>query len=204
MTSFIDSSEYDFVKLMFRHYNPCVYYHSPASGLNWPTLPHAMASSTAGGSSFAQITPPISETGHTALADHTGASDDSVDGGSTRSKRKRSFVPDDRKDDKYWERRKKNNMAAKKSREMRKKRQDEELQKAETAIQENNKLKSEIEVLKNEVSSLRRLLRDANTTLALWIKARQSSENPLQMSPVLPKPGHAYSFMPYSRAPDNR
>ena len=186
---------------MYRHYNPCMYWHSPASDLSWPTIPHAMASNTAGGSGFAPITPPISETDHTALAEHTGPSDDSSD--STRSKRNRSFVPDERKDDKYWERRKKNNTAAKKSREMRRKRQDEELQRAETAIQENNKLKAEIEVLKNEVSSLRRLLRDANMTLALWIKARQSNENPLQMSPVLPKPDYAYSFMSYSRAPDN-
>lgn len=190
---------------MYRHYNPCMYWHSAASDLNWPTLPQAMASNTAAsGSGFAPITPPISETEHTALVEHTNSSGPSEDGSdSSRSKRKRSFVPDDRKDDKYWERRKKNNIAAKKSREMRKKRQDEELQRAETAIQENNKLKAEIEVLKNEVSSLRRLLRDANMTLALWIKARQSNENPLQMSPVLPKPDHAYSFMPYSRAPDN-
>ena len=190
---------------MYRHYSPCMYWHSTASDLSWPTIPQAMANNTAGGSGFAPITPPISETDHTALVDHSTASGPSEEGSdSPRSKRKRSFVPDERKDDKYWERRKKNNIAAKKSREMRKKRQDDELQRAETAIQENNKLKAEIEVLKNEVSSLRRLLRDANMTLALWIKARQSNENPLQMSPVLPKPDHAaYSFMPYSRATDN-
>ena len=159
---------------------------------------------TAGGSGYAPITPPISETDHTAFIKHSPSSSASEDDSEpSRGKRKRSFVPNDRKDDKYWERRKKNNIAAKKSREMRKKRQDEELQRAETAIQENNKLKAEIEVLKNEVSSLRRLLRDANMTLALWIKARQSNENPLQMSPVLPKPDHAYSFMSYSRSTDN-
>lgn len=189
---------------MYRHYSPCMYWHSTASDLNWPTIPQAMASNTAGGSGFAPITPPISETDHTTLVEHSTPSGASEDGSEpSRGKRKRSFVPDERKDERYWERRKKNNIAAKKSREMRKKRQDEELQRAETAIQENNKLKAEIEVLKNEVSSLRRLLRDANMTLALWIKARQSNENPLQMSPVLPKPDHAYSFMPYSRSTDN-
>lgn len=185
---------------MYRHYNPCMYWHSPASDLNWPNI-QAMATNTAGGSGFAPITPPISENDHTAIVEQTTPSEDGSE--PSRSKRKRSFVPEERKDDKYWERRKKNNIAAKKSREMRKKRQDEELQRAETAIQENNKLKAEIEVLKNEVSSLRRLLRDANMTLALWIKARQSNENPLQMSPVLPKPDHVYSFMPYSRPTDN-
>ena len=179
-----------------------MYWHSTASDLNWPTMPQIMASSTAGSSGL--IAPPISETDHTAFIEYStpsGASED--DSEPSRGKRKRSFVPDDKKDDKYWKRRKKNNIAAKKSREMRKKRQDEELQRAETAIQENNKLKAEIEVHKNEVSSLRRLLRDANMTLALWIKACQSNENPLQMSPILPKPDHAYSFMSYSSPTDN-
>ena len=191
--------------MMYRHYSPCMYWHSAASDLSWPSLPQNMASNAPSTSGFAPITPPISETDPAVIMDHNTPSGGSDDGSEpSRSKRKRSFVPDERKDDKYWERRKKNNIAAKKSREMRKKRQDEELQRAETAIQENNKLKAEIEVLKNEVSSLRRLLRDANMTLALWIKARQSNENPLQMSPVLPKPDHAYSFMPFTRPTDNQ
>ena len=190
---------------MYRHYNPCMYWHSAVSDPNWPAIPQPMATNTASDSGFAPITPPILENDHTTLVEystHSGTSEDDSDH-SSRSMRKRSFAPDERKDDKYWERRKKNNIAAKKSREMRKKRQDEELYRAETAIQENNELKAEIEVLKNEVSSLRRLLRDANMTLALWIKAQQSNENPLQMSPILPKPDHAYSFMPFSRASDN-
>ena len=151
-----------------------MYCYSAASDLNWPLVKHRNSS---------------------------GPSEDGSD--STRSKRKRSFIPDDRKDNKYWERRKKNNIAAKKCRKIRKKREDEQLRRAEAAIQENNKFKAEIEVLKNEVSSLRRLLRDANMTLALWIKARQSNENPLQMSLILPKPDRAYSFMPCSQITDS-
>ena len=98
---------------------------------------------------------------------------------------------------------KKNNIEAKKCRQIRKKREDEQLQRAEAAIQENNKFKAEVEVLKNEVSSLRRLLRESNMTLALWIKIWQSNESPLQMSLILPKPDCAYSFMPCSQATDN-
>ena len=164
-----------------------------------------MASNTAGGSGFTPISPPISETDHTALIEHSTPSGVSeyAGGEPSRGKRKRSFIPDERKDDEYWEGRKKNNISAKKSREMRKKRRDQELQRAETAIHENNKLKTELDVLKNEVSSLRRLLRDANMTIALWIKAHQSNENPLQMSPVVLKPDHAYSFMSYSRLTNN-
>ena len=55
-------------------------------------------------------------------------------------------VPDDKKDSKYWERRKKNNQAAKKSRNLRKKKMDDELKSAKEAIQENQKLKQEIDV----------------------------------------------------------
>ena len=55
-------------------------------------------------------------------------------------------VPDDKKDSKYWERRRKNNQAAKKSRNLRRKKMDDELKSAKEAIQENQKLKQEIDV----------------------------------------------------------
>ena len=58
-----------------------------------------------------------------------------------------------------------------KCRQKRKKRRDEQLLRAKTAVQENKKFKAEVEVLKNEVSNLRKLLRDANMTLGLWIRA---------------------------------
>ena len=59
------------------------------------------------------------------------------------------------------------------------------MDKAEHAITENTRLKSEVEVLKSEVSSLRRLLQDANATLAIWIKARQATEPLHQLPPPL-------------------
>ena len=55
-------------------------------------------------------------------------------------------VPDEKKDSKYWERRRKNNQAAKKSRNLRKKKMDDEIKSAKDAIQENQKLKQEIDV----------------------------------------------------------
>lgn len=55
-------------------------------------------------------------------------------------------MPDERKDAKYWDRRKKNNDAAKRSRDIRRKKIDGELKSAKDAIQENQKLKQEIDV----------------------------------------------------------
>ena len=55
-------------------------------------------------------------------------------------------VPEEKKDNKYWERRRKNNEAAKKSRNLRRKKMDDELRIAKEAIQENQKLKQEIDV----------------------------------------------------------
>ena len=72
------------------------------------------------------------------------------------------------KDEQYWERRKKNNIATRRSRELRRKKIDEELKQAHDVIQENQKLKQEIEVLKTELNSLRRCVKDANMTLSLW------------------------------------
>ena len=94
-------------------------------------------------------------------------------------------VPSEKKDDKYWERRRKNNLAAKRSRELKRQKQLGDLQKADRAIQENDRLRAEIGVHKSEIESLRRLLRDANTTLALWIKARQATEPLNQLPPPM-------------------
>ena len=55
-------------------------------------------------------------------------------------------MPADKKDAKYWERRKKNNDAAKRSRDLRRKKMDDELKVAKEAMQENQKLKQEIDV----------------------------------------------------------
>lgn len=100
-------------------------------------------------------------------------------------KRQRIPVPDEKKDNKYWDRRKKNNQAAKRSRDSRKQRIETEIKTAKEAISENQKLKQEIDVLKAEINSLRRLLKDANMTLSLWIKARQASEPSSQLPPML-------------------
>lgn len=108
---------------------------------------------------------------------------DEVDGAPPR--KKRVPVPEEKKDSKYWERRRKNNEAAKKSRNLRRKKMDDELKSAKDAIQENQKLKQEIDVLKAEINSLRRLLKDANMTLSLWIRARQASEPAAQLPPML-------------------
>ena len=102
-----------------------------------------------------------------------------------RSKKKRMPVPVEKKDEKYWERRRKNNLAAKRSRELRRQKQLNELQMADKIIHENEKLRAEIGVYKSEIESLRRLLRDANTTLALWIKARQATEPLNQLPPTM-------------------
>ena len=68
---------------------------------------------------------------------------------------------------------------------MRRKKTEEELKTAREAIQENQKLRQEVEVLKAEINSLRRLLKDANMTLSLWIRARQTSEPTAQLPPML-------------------
>ena len=66
----------------------------------------------------------------------------------------RTPVPNERKDAKYWDRRKKNNDAAKRSRDMRRKKIDDELKTAKDAIQENQKLKQEIDVSNVSLASL--------------------------------------------------
>ena len=127
-------------------------------------------------------------------SDHFSGSDNDLD---DAPKKKRNPVPDCKKDDKYWQRRQKNNMAAKRSREMKKKKVDDELHRAHEALSENAQLKQEVEVLKAEISSLRRLLKDANMTLSLWIKARQASETPSKLPPMIRNPTN----MPYVTFP---
>ena len=112
------------------------------------------------------------------------------------TRKRRHPVPDEKKDDKYWERRKRNNQAAKRSRDIKRKKTEEELTRAQDAVQENNKLKQEIEVLKAEISSLRRLLKDANMTLSLWIRARQASETATQLPPMLRNPNMSFVTFP--------
>ena len=112
-----------------------------------------------------------------------------------RTKRRRQPVPDERKDGRYWERRRKNNVAARRSRESRRLKQEQDLLKAEQAIQENIRLRAEVDVLKSEICSLRRLLKDANTTLSLWIKARQATEPVHQLPPNLRDKNGPLSFV---------
>lgn len=114
----------------------------------------------------------------------------------TSTRKRRHPVPDDKKDEKYWERRKRNNQAAKRSRDIKRKKTEEELTRAQDAVQENVKLKQEIEVLKAEISSLRRLLKDANMTLSLWIRARQASETATQLPPMLRNPNMSFVTFP--------
>ena len=129
------------------------------------------------------LTPDTSSSGdHSTCA---GDSNNSKSVASTKAKKKRIPVPMEKKDEKYWERRRKNNLAAKRSRELRRKKQFTDLQLADKAIFENEKLRAEIGVHKSEIESLRRLLRDANTTLALWIKARQATEPLNQLPPTM-------------------
>lgn len=115
-------------------------------------------------------------------------------------RKKRVPVPEEKKDNKYWERRRKNNEAAKKSRNLRRKKMDDELKIAKEAIQENQKLKQEIDVLKAEINSLRRLLKDANMTLSLWIRARQASEPAAQLPPMLRGSNVSFVNFPVSTA----
>lgn len=114
------------------------------------------------------------------------------------ARKKRTPIPDSKKDGKYWERRRKNNLAARRSREQRKKKMEGELMSAKEAIHENTKLKQEIEVLKSEINSLRRLLRDANMTLSLWIRAKQASEPNSQLPPMLRSPNVSFVNFPVS------
>ena len=97
---------------------------------------------------------------------------------SKRRKRQQCLpVPEELKDRKYWEFRRKNNISAKRCREKRRLKTKLEDEKKEQAIKENISLRAEMNAMRCEIDSLRRLLKDANTTLSLWIKARQATES---------------------------
>jgi len=143
------------------------------------------------------MTPPTSDSGPPS-ADASNHGNQSDSDREMPPRKKRAPVPNEKKDDRYWERRRKNNIAAKRSREIRRKKMDDELKQAKEAIQENQKLKQEIEVLKAEINSLRRLLKDANMTLSLWIRAKQTSEPNAQLPPMLRGPNVPFVNFPVS------
>ena len=96
------------------------------------------------------------------------------DQSNTKCKKKRTAVPLEKKDDKYWEKRRRNNLAAKRCRESKRHKQFRELQIADKSMQENRRLRVEVSACRLELATLRRILREANTTLALLVQARQA------------------------------
>ena len=105
-----------------------------------------------------------------------------------KCKKKRIAVPLEKKDDKYWERRRRNNLAAKRCRESKRQEQLKEIQRADKHIQENERMRAEVRVCRLEIATLRRLLKDANTTLAQWVQARQAMEPSSRLPPAVPNP----------------
>ncbi|KAK9874972.1 hypothetical protein WA026_005788 [Henosepilachna vigintioctopunctata] len=75
-----------------------------------------------------------------------------------RQRGEKKPIPDDMKDEKYFERRKRNNQAAKKSRDARKMREDQVVLRASILEHENAILRAQVLTLREESSSLRRLL----------------------------------------------
>ena len=65
------------------------------------------------------------------------------------------FVAEDLKDDKYWARRKKNNVAAKRSRDARRIKENQIAMRAAFLERENEKLKEELDKMKNENKELK-------------------------------------------------
>ena len=65
------------------------------------------------------------------------------------------FVAEDLKDDKYWARRKKNNVAAKRSRDARRIKENQIAMRAAFLERENDKLKEELDKMKNENKELK-------------------------------------------------
>ena len=65
------------------------------------------------------------------------------------------FVAEDLKDDKYWARRKKNNVAAKRSRDARRIKENQIAMRASFLERENEKLKEELDKMKNENKELK-------------------------------------------------
>lgn len=100
------------------------------------------------------------------------------------TRRQRLPVPEEQKDARYWELRRRNNISAKRSREARRATKELELHRRDDAIIENISLRAEINVLRSELNSLRQLLKDTNTILSLWIRARQTTEPVNQLPPT--------------------
>ncbi|CAI4222824.1 unnamed protein product [Auanema sp. JU1783] len=81
-------------------------------------------------------------------------------------KRKKELV----KDNAYWERRKKNNDAAKRSRDHRRMKEDEIASRAACLEQDNIRLRSELEQLRNETEALRSIIVNTSASQQLNIK----------------------------------
>ncbi|XP_045467960.1 hepatic leukemia factor-like [Harmonia axyridis] len=75
-----------------------------------------------------------------------------------RQRGEKKPIPEDLKDEKYYERRKRNNQAAKKSRDARKLREDQVALRASILEHENAILRAQVLTLREESTSLRRLL----------------------------------------------
>ncbi|KAF5299516.1 hypothetical protein FQR65_LT01099 [Abscondita terminalis] len=75
-----------------------------------------------------------------------------------RQRGEKKPIPEEQKDDKYFERRRRNNQAAKKSRDARKLREDQVALKAAILEHENAILRAQVLTLRDEVTTLRRLL----------------------------------------------
>lgn len=151
---------------------------SPPAGIVPPSLSMQFDTAVEQGSSEATLQKSSSYGSSIPSAQHKEAEEPK------HIKRQRLPVPEGQKDEKYWEFRRKNNISAKHSRESRRLKKKLEDDKKEQAIKENISLRAEMNVMRSEISSLRRLLKDANTTLSLWIKARQATES-AQLPPSL-------------------
>ena len=80
-----------------------------------------------------------------------------------KRKRKPQPIPEDCKDDAYWERRKRNNESAKRSREMRRIKEQQTTMRVIYLEQENLRLKTETDMLRNELEKLREMLYSRNS-----------------------------------------
>lgn len=75
-----------------------------------------------------------------------------------KKKAKRQFINDGEKDDKYWKRRKRNNEAARRSRDMRRQREIEISKMWKDLERENERLKDELQKLKDKANDLEKQL----------------------------------------------
>lgn len=73
-------------------------------------------------------------------------------------KRNPNPIPDSCKDEAYWERRKRNNESAKRSRELRRIKEAQQSSKVTVLEQENLRLRTEVDMLREELNKLREIL----------------------------------------------